>query len=171
MLFRVTFTNNVDEHYKEVPTDSTISVPIGADNFKEAVLAAERLMEVVLLWPGTFEVLSVEHIEVEAKEYVPNFPDFGDEEEFDYSQGAGDSSSEEGDSSSGETSDIPHEEYRLRLPTDWSEITGIQIMDPDGWHGPNALSWITGISRSEFIERANMSTCRRYPNPLWDEVS
>lgn len=52
----------------------------------------------------------------------------------------------------------------------WCFDTGIQVLDPDGWNRMDyENSWYEEITRDEFIRRATMSTCRRWPNPLWDE--
>lgn len=58
----------------------------------------------------------------------------------------------------------------VRTPDEWCELTGIQIMDPDGWDRKNYfVSWNTPITREEFIKKAWMSTCLSWPQPLLDE--
>lgn len=56
------------------------------------------------------------------------------------------------------------------LPDDWCRLTGIQIMDADGWDRKNyEKSWGTPVTREDFIKRATRSTCHRWPSPLLDE--
>lgn len=62
----------------------------------------------------------------------------------------------------------PEEELKLR-PETWCERTGIIVMDPDGWRHAHAQDWNTPITREDFLQRAFMSTCQRFPSPLWDE--
>ncbi len=46
-----------------------------------------------------------------------------------------------------------------RTPTAWMAITGIRVVDPDGWRNPpNAREWTTPITEAEFRERASRST-------------
>lgn len=47
---------------------------------------------------------------------------------------------------------------RDRTPEEWQEITGIRVMDPDGWRGEFDPSWNQPISKAEFIQRASRST-------------
>lgn len=52
----------------------------------------------------------------------------------------------------------------------WCYDTGIEVMDPDGWNRKDyENSWCEEITRDEFIRRAGMSTCKRWPEPLLDE--
>lgn len=52
----------------------------------------------------------------------------------------------------------------------WCLDTGIEVMDPDGWNRKDYdNSWCEEITRDEFIRRAGMSTCKRWPDPLLDE--
>lgn len=54
--------------------------------------------------------------------------------------------------------------------TIWCDITGIRVIDPDGWNRKNyEKSWGEEITRETFIGRAMMSTCERWPDPLYDE--
>lgn len=64
---------------------------------------------------------------------------------------------------------VPPSEPIKRPAAEWCEITGIQIMDPDGWRHGMALAWTTPITRPDFIHRAMTSTCLMWPNPLLDE--
>lgn len=44
------------------------------------------------------------------------------------------------------------------LPADeWCDITGIRVLDPDGWRDDN-LPWDAPITEGEFIRRAMRST-------------
>ena len=48
----------------------------------------------------------------------------------------------------------------LKLPSEWENITGITVRDPDGWDRRNfAESWGTPISREEWNMRMVRSTC------------
>lgn len=46
----------------------------------------------------------------------------------------------------------------LRTPAEWQRELGVVVMDPDGWRPPQEKSWAEPISRSEFIDRAGVST-------------
>lgn len=48
----------------------------------------------------------------------------------------------------------------LRSPERWLEtdFKGYQILDPDGWRGPNYLDWRTPLTREEFRSRMLKST-------------
>lgn len=48
----------------------------------------------------------------------------------------------------------------FKTPEDWSSILGVQILDADGWADPQAPTWYTEISKSEFIRRMRISTVR-----------
>lgn len=45
----------------------------------------------------------------------------------------------------------------LRTPADWSELTGIKVLDPEGWR-VDGLPYDELITRREFIARAWVST-------------
>lgn len=53
----------------------------------------------------------------------------------------------------------------LRLPETWQKITGITILDPDGWSSEcSGLPIKNGgmlINKKEFLQRARFSTCSR----------
>jgi hypothetical protein len=50
-----------------------------------------------------------------------------------------------------------------RLPVEWQEIDGVQIMDPDGWDRRNfEESWNTPITQAEWLDRASQSTVRLF---------
>lgn len=46
----------------------------------------------------------------------------------------------------------------LHTPDMWQVITGVTVLDPDGWRSPNAKSWYEPISREEFERRVITST-------------
>lgn len=46
-----------------------------------------------------------------------------------------------------------------RKPSEWVELTGIEVIDADGWeHG----TWGNPITYADFIDRTHVSTCRRF---------
>lgn len=57
----------------------------------------------------------------------------------------------------------------VRTPEEWMWVTGILIMDPDGWRREGDPPWSQPITREEFIRRAGVSTVRGWPSPLFDE--
>lgn len=57
-----------------------------------------------------------------------------------------------------------------RTPTEWCERTGIVIMDPDGWDRKNfEVDYAISLTRDEFLGKAFLSTCLKWPHPLNDE--
>lgn len=57
-----------------------------------------------------------------------------------------------------------------KTPNEWMAVTGIEIMDPDGWDRRNFdADWEIPLTRDEFLGKAFMSTCPRWPHPLQDE--
>ena len=46
----------------------------------------------------------------------------------------------------------------LNKPEDWERITGITIMDADGWRSPGDPPYEKPISRDEFMRRMSIST-------------
>jgi hypothetical protein len=49
----------------------------------------------------------------------------------------------------------------LRTPAEWSALTGVTVMDPDGWRGTRILpakSWEEPIGRDEWEQRLAVST-------------
>jgi len=56
-----------------------------------------------------------------------------------------------------------------RTPTEWQVITGIKILDPDGWDrmGDFKTDWNIPITAETFIEKASRSTTMNY-NSLED---
>ena len=45
-------------------------------------------------------------------------------------------------------------------PTEWSDLFGVEVIDPDGWRGAMKPDWNTPITRDMFKTRYQMSTCR-----------
>lgn len=55
-------------------------------------------------------------------------------------------------------------------PEEWMSRTGIVILDADGWDRKNFdADWEIPLTRDEFLGKAFMSTCPRWPHPLLDE--
>jgi len=52
-------------------------------------------------------------------------------------------------------------------PEHWERITGVKIIDADGWVG-NMLTWETPITRDDFLMRAASSTAQ-YPKGFFDQ--
>lgn len=50
-------------------------------------------------------------------------------------------------------------DLELRTPTEWAELRGIVILDPDGWRTKDAPRFDEPISLNEFTERVTVSTC------------
>lgn len=58
-----------------------------------------------------------------------------------------------------------------RTPAEWCELTGIEILDHDGWRGVHSdRAWTDPLTREEFLVRAGICTTRRWPSPLLDEA-
>jgi len=53
-------------------------------------------------------------------------------------------------------------------PEQWERMLGIEVLDPDGWHG-NMLAWETPITREDFLNRAAESTTR-YPKKFFTDM-
>lgn len=70
MLFRVTFSDDTNEYYKEVPRDTQVSLTIEAKSFKEAELKASQHLTVLLFWPANFEIVSINRIDTTEVETV-----------------------------------------------------------------------------------------------------
>lgn len=52
----------------------------------------------------------------------------------------------------------------------WQNVTGIEVLDPDGWDRRNfEESWQEAITLEEFMRRASKSTCKNWP--AWAKVS
>lgn len=56
-----------------------------------------------------------------------------------------------------------------KTPSEWEEILGIRVKDPDGWRASDAPSWDTPITRSEFEQRAMSSTCQIFRGGALDK--
>jgi hypothetical protein len=46
---------------------------------------------------------------------------------------------------------------RLLTPYEWELVTGIQVLDPDGWR-VDGKSWLEPVSLAEFSRRVMTST-------------
>jgi hypothetical protein len=46
----------------------------------------------------------------------------------------------------------------LRTPTEWESVTGIRVIDPDGWRGVGGRSWEEPITEAEWDKRVSVST-------------
>jgi len=58
----------------------------------------------------------------------------------------------------------------MKTPREWEQITGIRVLDPDGWRGRNRKSFLAEISHQEFMRRVNYSTCEyacEHTNPFY----
>lgn len=51
-------------------------------------------------------------------------------------------------------------------PTQWQGILGFEVIDPDGWDrsGDFDTDWAKPLSFSEFMAKADGSTCSRRPS-------
>lgn len=67
----------------------------------------------------------------------------------------------------------------LLTPEEWCAVTGVRIMDPDGWRGPEGRPWDDRIDKTEFQLRASVSTTNALqreeptmdePDPTWRVV-
>jgi hypothetical protein len=204
MLFRVTFSNDTEEYYKENPKDIQVSMTLDAKSFKEAELQANHTLTLLVFWPTPFEVVSInridesieeveenEEIEVVTVEHVHDWKVYNGFYVCANKCGVRlpyDKYFEDGEPSissqtwknydikeffepvSDETANNQEtDEPVKKTPEIWCLDTGIQILDPDGWDRKNPESWYTPITRPDFIKRAMMSTCYRWPSPLFDE--
>lgn len=52
-------------------------------------------------------------------------------------------------------------------PEDWQRVTGVRIIDPDGWT-TNMLDWGAPLTRDDFLSRAACSTAE-YPPGFFDQ--
>lgn len=158
MLFRVTLSNDVNEYYKDNPMDTQMSMTIEASSFNNAKLTAEALMVSLVFWPSIFEVVSIQKIDEPEGQACSNC--FVRVENLRNGRCQ---------SCNLDKEQITEEPIK-KAPEIWCFDTGIIIMDPDGWRGKNDPEWDEPITRDDFIKRAMISTCRRFPQPLWDEV-
>lgn len=51
-------------------------------------------------------------------------------------------------------------------PDMWQQILGFRVIDPDGWdrQGDFMASWNEPLTFNEFMNKADESTCSRYPS-------
>lgn len=72
MTFRVTYSTNVNEFYKGNGQDTTISLCIEADNFKEAEQKADYDLEFWVREKFTnFDIVSITHVDYsDPKEWI-----------------------------------------------------------------------------------------------------
>lgn len=135
MLFRVVYSDDIDEHYGVNQTDTTVSMVVVASSFNNAMINASYLLVEYVVQPYIFEVVSVTRLDQEVEE----------------------------------NNTVIEEEITHNSET-WSRLTGIAVLDPDGWDRKNYnASWREYITREEFIKRATMSTCGKWPYTLLDE--
>lgn len=57
-------------------------------------------------------------------------------------------------------------ENELKTPTEWCRLEGVEILDADGWRGPDSRDFTDPITRSEF--RARLATCTQ--RDLWAAI-
>lgn len=57
----------------------------------------------------------------------------------------------------------------LKTPREWEPITGLEILDADGWRGRTGRSFQEPISVEEFRYRAALSTIRQ-KRAIWNET-
>lgn len=53
------------------------------------------------------------------------------------------------------------EDFERKLPQEWAAEDGFEILDPDGWRGPDALPFDQPCTLGEFWGRFLRSTVRR----------
>jgi hypothetical protein len=50
---------------------------------------------------------------------------------------------------------------KKRLPEDWEKLTGIEVIDPDGWDRANfGHDWEVPLTIREFLDKCDVSTIR-----------
>lgn len=67
--------------------------------------------------------------------------------------------------------DTTSETIKLASST-WMRVTGVRISDADGWREGSPFApkdFEEPITRTEFLDRATISTVERMPDPLYDE--
>jgi hypothetical protein len=58
----------------------------------------------------------------------------------------------------------------------WEQLTGIRVVDPDGWRSPQEKDWSEPIDKAEWEERMMRSTVQHQPsdqaafNKRFDEI-
>ena len=63
--FRITFSTDIDEHYRKSGIDKRFSVVVGANTFREAEKDALVLAKLSLIHYNDFEIVSVTRLESE----------------------------------------------------------------------------------------------------------
>jgi len=58
----------------------------------------------------------------------------------------------------------PFDKLVKHRPATWERLTGIRIVDPDGWRGPSAQKWGVPITEAEWSQRMVVSTVEGYPS-------
>lgn len=53
----------------------------------------------------------------------------------------------------------------LKTPDEWQEVTGVRVLDPDGWRR-DGKSWTEAIPEEEFRQRATWSTLYQSAWPM-----
>jgi hypothetical protein len=53
-------------------------------------------------------------------------------------------------------------------PEEWERLTGVHIIDDDGWRGQHQQDWDEPITKEEFLDRASFSTAE-YPPKFFDQ--
>lgn len=56
-------------------------------------------------------------------------------------------------------------------PATWERLTGIRILDADGWREPNAKEWETPITKEEWNKRMMVSTISAFSTPSTSSTS
>lgn len=57
----------------------------------------------------------------------------------------------------------------LKSPREWAKVTGIEVLDADGWRGSTGRDFTEAISEDEYRYRASFSTVRQ-TRPIWTET-
>lgn len=63
MLFRITYSSDPNEHYKEDAQDIQFTLTVEADNFKDAEMDADGCLRNYLVFPALFEVVSIQKMD------------------------------------------------------------------------------------------------------------
>lgn len=150
MIFRVTFSNDIEDYYSSKLNEITVALTVEADSFDGAVFQARFMLSQFNKWVDDFDVVAVSRIE----ELISEIEMMEKSDTHSYQPGV-------------EGIEI---DYKYKQPSQtWCNLTGIEVMDPDGWNRQDyEKSWAEPITRGEFLKRAGISTCKRWPEPLWD---
>jgi hypothetical protein len=49
---------------------------------------------------------------------------------------------------------------KKRLPSEWEQLIGIEVIDPDGWDRKNPHHWEIPLTAAEFLDKCDSSTIR-----------